>query len=61
MLVELQEQKKWKALLQTDFELDDKFCDAEELRKSCRDMAIPDTLWIFFYSLFNEERTNTGG
>ena len=46
-----------KVLLETDFELDDKFCDAQELQKSWTQMVIPDILVTFFASLFNVSKT----
>ena len=46
-----------KALLNVDFGLEDKFCDAQELRGSWSNTQIPDALLTFFASLFNINRT----
>ena len=45
-----------KSLKETDFGLDDDFCDAEGLKKSWEETQIPND-WITFYSsLFNLKR-----
>ena len=44
-------------LLNVDFGLQDKFCDAEELKHSWRTTKIPDELLIFFAELFNIKKT----
>ncbi len=40
-------------LLNVDFDLDDKFCDAQELEKAWNDMIIPESLLLFMSVLFN--------
>ena len=40
-------------LFNVDFGLQDKFCDAEELKHSLRTTKIPDELLSFFAELFN--------
>lgn len=42
-----------KCFLKEDFELNDKFCDANELEKAYRDIAIPDEVAEVFSTLFD--------
>ena len=44
-------------LLNIDFGLQDKFCDAEELKLAWRTTKIPDELLVFFSELFNINKT----
>ena len=41
------------AMKQVDFKLDDRFCDAEELKASWQSTSLPDCLVIFFSEVFN--------
>ena len=44
------------ALLNMDFNLDNKFCDAHELQDSWRNTVVPDTLMTFLSALFNMKK-----
>ena len=44
-------------LLNIDFGLHDKFCDAEELKLAWRTTKIPDELLAFFSEVFNIKKT----
>ena len=44
-------------LLNVDFGLQDKFCDAEELKLAWRTTKIPDNILAFFSELFNIKKT----
>ena len=46
-----------KVLLNVDFGLEDRFCDAQELKNSYSNTQIPDVLLTFLASLFNVNRT----
>ena len=46
-----------KVLLNVEFRLEDRFCDAQELKNSYSNTQIPDVLLTFFTSLFNVNRT----
>ena len=46
-----------KVLLNVEFRLEDRFCDAQELKNSYSNTQIPDLLLTFFTSLFNVNRT----
>ena len=45
------------ALKQVDFKLQDRFCDAEELKQSWLNTKIPDELLTFFSELFDIKKT----
>ena len=45
------------ALKQVDFKLQDRFCDAEELKQSWLNTKIPDELLTFFSELFEIKKT----
>ena len=45
-------------LMKVDFALDDRFCDAHELRHSWENMVIPDSLKKFFGVLFNVDMSD---
>ena len=45
-----------KALLNMDFNLDNKFCDAHELHDSWGNTVFPDTLMTFLSALFNMKK-----
>ena len=42
-----------RALLDVDFGLNDKFCDADELKDSWKNIQVPEVLLSFFATLFN--------
>ena len=42
-----------KSLFSVDFGLDDKFCDAEDLKQSWRETAVPEAVLAFCATLFN--------
>ena len=44
-----------KSLLETDFGLEDRFSDAEELKSSWESAVIPDEMMTFFF-LFNSKQ-----
>ena len=44
-------------LLNIDFGLQDKFCDAKELKLAWRTTKIPDELLVFFSEFFNINKT----
>ena len=43
-------------LLNVDFKSDDVFCDAQELKESCKATKVPDVLLTFFSALLNQSR-----
>ena len=45
------------SMLEENFNLEDKFCDAEELKHSWKAMRLPQTVCAFFYVLFNINQT----
>ena len=46
-----------KCLLEADFDLEDKYCDAQKLNHSCKDMVLPAGLGAFFSVLCNVNQT----
>eukprot|EP00918_Siedleckia_nematoides_P108296 GHVU01236350.1.p1 GENE.GHVU01236350.1~~GHVU01236350.1.p1 ORF type:complete len:407 (-),score=39.87 GHVU01236350.1:38-1258(-) len=46
-----------KALEDYDFDLDDRFCDAEDLKQASSNMGIPDSVLSFFGHLYNFKPT----
>ena len=46
-----------KCLLEADFGLEDKYCDAQELNHSWKDMVLPTRLGAFFSVLYNVNQT----
>ena len=46
-----------KCLLEADFGLEDKYCDAQELNHSWKDMVLPTRLGAFFSVLYNANQT----
>ena len=56
--IKIAAQKLRKLLLSFDFELNDKFCDAEELKKAWENKSMPDEFLTFFAKLFNIKKTS---
>ena len=44
------------ALLNVDFKVENRFCDAQELKKSYKTTKVPDVLLTFFSVLLNQGR-----
>ena len=56
--IKLAAKKLRKSLLSFDFKLNEKFCDAEELKESWDNKSMPDEFLTFFAELFNIKKTS---